>query len=174
MVTSLRVYILHREALRKTRQPLTRGTQSPPSSHCKITHPPALSSPAFSFLFDNNRARQGCPTFPKLLSTKWTKYLRPSSFILSSSKLQPQIGTFLPDYTVSLSRKWLPLDIKHVHENTHTSGSALFWEITERTVVIPYRPCGTNYRSDLTGVQEIQMRVEISLLGFLDPLRSDR
>lgn len=65
MVTSLRVYILHREALRKTRQPLTRGAQSPPYSHCKITHPPALSSPTFSFLFDNNGVRQGCPNVSK-------------------------------------------------------------------------------------------------------------
>jgi hypothetical protein len=47
----LRLYILHREALRKTRQPLTRGAQSPPSSH-----PPAPSGPTFSFLFDNNGA----------------------------------------------------------------------------------------------------------------------
>jgi len=54
------------------------------------------------------------------------------------------------------------------------ASAALFWAITQRLVVIPYRRCGTTYRSHLP-VSRIQEERKIFFLLFLDswPLKKE-
>jgi hypothetical protein len=97
----------------------------------------------------------------------------PTHFCLHSGHLQGDILTVLKVSRLEWLGHALRLDGERTENNAWFQASAvtymwsaLFWDVTQRKMVIPYISFGTNYRSYLQGSS--------SLLGLLVPWRLDR